>query len=421
MAASPAAAAPGSLDSGFGTGGVVATGSAQLLGVAVQSDGKVVAAGQSGGNSLRRALHDQRRRQRLAYVGPAGVARAVAVESNGDIVIAGSSGGAMLVERLTSNLSPDTSFGSGGIAIAFAGSGGVANAVALGPGGEIVAAGSVGSAPTTEAVAEFSSTGSAASQLFGFGGNSLASGVAVQPDGKIVVVGRRNPGQAVDAVIARLDANGSQDGTFAGSGVETYDYPGAGSTAFGAVALQNNGEIVVGGQANAPSGPQAIFLRYSSGGSLDGSFGSGGVAAVPASQSLNINPGGSVGAVRGWDLRPRGGYRRRRPVRERRGRSGRGAVGSRPERRVRWHQARARTDAHRSEPQLRGVRTRGCAGWKPGCRGARHGRRHARHPRREPVCDRHVRQRLRRELHRLRTATATGGGRRRAHGDHGRG
>ena len=289
LAGTARAAAPGSLDTGFNRSGVVAPIDAQLLGVAVQDNGEAVAVGQSRGSVFVERLTAVGTPDGT-YTGPSGVARAVAVESDGDIVVTGSSGGAMLVERLLPGLTPDPSFGSGGVATAFGGASGVANAVALGPDGTIVAAGSVGNARSTTAVAEFSANGSASTQTFGFGGNSIASGVALEPSGNIVVVGRRNPSQVVDAVIAVLSSGGSLDSA------ATYDYPSAGSTAFGAVTLLTDGQIVVGGQANAGSGPQALFLRYDSNGSLDSSFGSGGVTAVPASESLNINPGGSVGA-----------------------------------------------------------------------------------------------------------------------------
>ena len=95
-APSALAAAPGSLDPSFGTGGAVtlSTGS-QLFGVAVQANGDPVVAGMSGGKVFveryTTAGHPDG-----AYSGPAGYARAVAIQSNGNIVVAGTSGGAML-------------------------------------------------------------------------------------------------------------------------------------------------------------------------------------------------------------------------------------------------------------------------------------------------------------------------------------
>ena len=209
----------------------------------------------------------------------------------------------MLVERLTASLTPDTSFGSGGIATALAGDSAVANGVALGPGGTIVAAGSVGTGDTRFGVAELTSSGapdtsfgSSGSETFGFGGYAAAQGVAVQPaDGKIVLVGSQAPGgQLTNGVLARLTAAGGLDSTFAGgSGATTFHYPGGGFTAFDAVALQGNGQIVVVGVD--VGGPNALILRYNGDGSLDTSFGSGGVAAVSSGENT-LGSGSPIGA-----------------------------------------------------------------------------------------------------------------------------
>jgi uncharacterized delta-60 repeat protein len=282
------AAAPGSLDGTFGSGGVVSLGSGvQVFGVAVQSDGGVVAAGQSGGRVLVERLGSG---GQLAgsYLGAAGYARAVGVAPDGKIVVAGSSGGAMFVERLTSALVPDSGFGSGGVALAFAGQSGVAYGVAVGSDGSLVAAGSVNPTDTRVGVARFSPAGAVQwSQVLNFGTYSVARGVAVQRDGKIVVVGSQTPSQLTNALIARLTSGGALDSTFAGGhGVFTYSFPGTGYTSLNAVTLQSNGQIVAAGLAAA--GPTTLVLRANANGSLDSSFGSGGVSALPAGQNVNV-------------------------------------------------------------------------------------------------------------------------------------
>ncbi len=294
LATAPAAlAGPGALDSSF-AGGVVPV-SGQLFGVAIQSNGEVVAAGQSGGRVFVQRFTTGGASDG-AYTGPSGYARAVAVESNGDIVVAGSSGGAMFVERLTPSLTPDSSFGSGGIATTAPGSSAVANAVAVGPDGSIAAVGSVNPPSTEVAAARFSPSGGIDfSEALNFGLFSLASGVAVQPaDGKLVIVGQQRPSQVTNGIVGRLNTNGGLDGSFAGTGVETYNFPNAGYNGLNSVALQNNGQIVVGGVALS-STAEALFLRYNSNGSLDSGFGSGGAAAVPASTGLLENPIGAYG------------------------------------------------------------------------------------------------------------------------------
>lgn len=284
------AAAPGSQDPSFGSGGVVAlTAGTQLFAVAVQSNGEVVAAGQSGGNVLVERFTTTGAPDGT-YEGPAGYARGVAIQANGDVVLAGTSGGSLFVERLTAALTPDPSFGSGGTATAL--SGAVANAVAIAPDGNIVAAGSDNG---QVAVAQFSAGGAVLwSEALDFGANSQASGVAVQPaDNKIVLVGQQRPLQVTNGVIARLNTDGSLDGTFAGGGATTYHYPGGGYTTLTAVAIQNDGQIVAAG-ADA-GGPNALLLRYTSSGALDPNFGSGGVTAMLSGQQISV-PGTPVGA-----------------------------------------------------------------------------------------------------------------------------
>ncbi len=233
------------------------------------------------------------------YTGPAGYARAVAAEANGDVVVAGSTGSSMLVERLTSSLSPDHSFGSGGVATAFAGQAGIANAVGIESDGSVVAAGQVGAGTTLVGAARFSATGGVEwANSINLGADSVANGLAVQPNGAIVLAGsqRGSTLQVTNGLIARLTPTGALDSSFAGSGGEIYFFPNTGYTSFNAVVLQSNGQIVAVGAETG--GPSAIFVRYNSNGSRDGSF-AGGVASLSASQNLNLkeNPYGAYGAA----------------------------------------------------------------------------------------------------------------------------
>ena len=296
------ASSPGQLDTSFNSSGVVTVSGSQLLGVAVQSNREVVAAGQSGGQVVVERFTAAGAPDGQ-YVGPSGVARAVAIQPDGKIVVAGTTAGAMLVERLNSNLTPDSSFGSGGIATAFGGDSGVANAVALGPGGTVVIAGSVNASDTRFAVARFTGSGQpdtsfdgSGTEVPGYDHNSLAQGVAVQPDGKIVLVGSQRPAlQVTNGVIARLNADGSNDSTFNG-GAFTYSYTASGGayTTLMAVTLQNNGQIVIGGLDEG--GPDALFLRLNANGSFDTGFGSGGAAVLPAAGHVNTPTDAPFGA-----------------------------------------------------------------------------------------------------------------------------
>lgn len=333
-----AAAQPGQLDPSF-AGGSLITSNTQLLGVTTRSDGSVVAAGTTGAAQV---LEYDSSGNPLASFGGAGpAARGVAVQPDGKIVVVGgdpTTSSGMVVERFAGN-SPDSSFGSGGVVTLFSGSSGVANAVAIQPDGKIVVAGSevpgIGDSscdPTSRVTVVRLNPDGSLDSSFGSGGTvvldlgqfSQANAVALQPDGKIVVVGSQRPGcQITNGLIARLNSNGSLDGSFGGGGnsnlpcgqgVCFYYHPGGGAySSYNAVALQNDGKIVVGGsdvRSNNDPGepscvtndcPQAIVVRYTSGGAPDPSFGTGGaggpgVAAVPSgSQTTTGNGTGAFG------------------------------------------------------------------------------------------------------------------------------
>jgi uncharacterized delta-60 repeat protein len=105
-----------------------------------------------------------------------------------------------------------------------------------------------------------------------FGSNGIATAnfigidaTAVQPDGKILVVGTGG-----SLSLARYLADGSLDPSFGEGGyVETNLFPSA-------VALQPDGKIVVAGAAGGGLGEFAL-ARYNPDGSLDTSFGTGGI------------------------------------------------------------------------------------------------------------------------------------------------
>ena len=113
---------------------------------------------------------------------------------------------------------------------------------------------------------------------FGLGGDNLAAAVAVQRNGKIVVVGYAADTSDNNYywAIARYNANGKLDRSFGNNGKVittfglTYDFANA-------VAIRSDGKIVVAGSAGTHNGSQYIALaRYNSNGSLDYTFGAGG-------------------------------------------------------------------------------------------------------------------------------------------------
>jgi uncharacterized delta-60 repeat protein len=114
-----------------------------------------------------------------------------------------------------------------------------------------------------------------------------AQAVALQPDGKIVAAGFGGSGSAGRLVLARYRENGSLDPTFGTGGIVVTDLPDVTAEKALALALGSGGSIVVAGQALAGASSRIALARYRQNGGLDPAFGTGGVVLtdVPASTS----------------------------------------------------------------------------------------------------------------------------------------
>jgi uncharacterized delta-60 repeat protein len=159
-----------------------------------------------------------------------------------------------------------------------------ASAVAIAPGGKILLAGSdFNGASVRFALVRLNADGSpdptfngSGKVLTSIGGhNDLANSVAVQPDGKILVAGNSSNGNNDDFAVARYNTDGSLDTTFHSTGTVTTDLSGGDDEGYG-VAVQTDGKIVVAGTAQIGSRNVFAAVRYNTDGSLDTTFGSAG-------------------------------------------------------------------------------------------------------------------------------------------------
>jgi uncharacterized delta-60 repeat protein len=143
--------------------------------------------------------------------------------------------------------------------------------------------------PGTEAFAliRYTSSGvllSTTTASFFTNGNSIPIAAAVQSDGDIVVAGTTSgTGPATEFALARFLPTGQLDTTFGQGGLVT-TVPTGVFPSVSALLVQSNGQILVAGSAGSglrkvPS--PTILVRYNSNGSLDTTFGEGGIVEEP--------------------------------------------------------------------------------------------------------------------------------------------
>ena len=211
--------------------------------------------------------------------GPISRAMAVAVLPNGKILLGGFSGpegGNVQVARLNPDGELDMTFGTGGKAAVDFGGDDFGLAMARQANGRIVLAGT--STAAGAIVARVRAAGAPDPDFAGDGRLSLSPNgtlrsVFVQPDRRIVVAG--NIAGLATMTVTRLMPNGTPDPTFAGDGTATIDV-GALSDVVGDAVLRPDSRIVVAGSG----GGGFAVVRLNADGSQDGTFGSGGETVV---------------------------------------------------------------------------------------------------------------------------------------------
>ena len=273
------------------------------LGVAVQPDGKIIAAGntlnQSNVNVLAFARYNVEGeldptfgtggKTTATFGSQDDAGFAMGLQSDGKVVAGGrTSSGTFGLTRLNPDGNVDTSFGSDGkVTTQFPDGPSEIRALAIQPDGAIVAVGVTYPSRVLSkfALARYRSDGSLDSS-FGTDGRvqtaisenrDAALAVGLQPDGKIVVAGSTENTSRIFAV-ARYNSDGSLDRSFGKKGKITSDILGRSSEAR-ALAIQPNGKVIVAGYAvNTIPFLHSDFalVRYNNDGSVDSTFGSSG-------------------------------------------------------------------------------------------------------------------------------------------------
>jgi uncharacterized delta-60 repeat protein len=303
----PARSAPGDLDVTFGHDGKVITlfagGFALARDVAIQADGKIVAVGQaSGGRRGRFALARYNHNGSLdstfgrdgkvttRFEGGA-LAYAVAIQADGKIVAAGGTRGGFALVRYRPDGRIDPTFSGDGKLITTIGADAGALDVAIQEDGKILAVGrseSNACCPriTKFALVRYEPDGTLDGTFGGDGrvttsltdGYDAAAAVALQSDGKIVAVGTSFcPTSCSKFALARYDAGGALDAAF-GTGGTVVTQITNGFDGGSAVAIQADGKIVAGGRAGHCCEYTGSFglIRLDTDGTLDPAFGGDG-------------------------------------------------------------------------------------------------------------------------------------------------
>lgn len=313
--------ANGSLDTTFGTGGKVTTDffgfNDQVFGLALQTDGKILAVGfaQTGpafntgdfalarynangsldetfGTSGRQTtdFFEEDFNEDLAYK--------VLVQPDGKIVVVGSSQNQMVpgapaslvvLTRYHADGSLDEEFGTDGKVInTFGVTYTRAHTAVLEPDGKIVTAGyaNVLGSGSDFAIARYKTNGQL-DETFGTGGiytndiaatADIAEAMVRQPDGRFVVVGRANQANTnSNFAVARYLNDGHLDPSFDTDGKLTTDFSAGVNDWARSVVIQPDGKIVVAGLVlGAGTERDFALARYHANGALDQSFGTGG-------------------------------------------------------------------------------------------------------------------------------------------------
>ncbi len=277
--------------------------------VALQDDGHIVVAGESGGFALIRltaaGLLDSTfgsGGKMVLLFGPEifQSAHDVVIQPDGKILVVGGVTGPMGLGITVARLSVDGSLDSAGFGadgtVSIPRTSGVVyrSRVLLQGDGKVIAIGTVlplvlcRPSPCLSQlwIARYHADGSADDTFHWSVKTWQMADTTLQADGKIVLAGaeisRASPAETRNAfMVARVNADGTPDTTFSTDGIATV--PLGDNSAANAVAVQPDGDILAVGSATTGSLTQRVITRFKPDGTPDPGFGSDGVVLAPLS------------------------------------------------------------------------------------------------------------------------------------------
>lgn len=305
--------ADGSPDISFNKGGKLIgssdQGSTTFNDVAVQPDGRVVAAGLTwNGSNYDFAIirynsngspdsSFNNNGQQITDLGSDEQQPHIIIQKNDKIILAGTAGqvnsSAVSLMRYNNDGTPDSTFGTGGKVISDLGYL-FANATAVAAQNDdkiIVAVNTVDDGFNSGfIIARYNPDGTIDST---FGNNGVKTfsqdqfaffglSLTVQKDDKILIAGFTT----ADLAVLRLNTDGSLDNTFSDDGIQTTDF-GLSDEAATSVVVQNDGKIMVGGSSRG-SANVSLLSRYTANGNADSTFNGTGTEITHSGNVVSI-------------------------------------------------------------------------------------------------------------------------------------
>ena len=122
--------------------------------------------------------------------------------------------------------------------------------------------------------------------------NTFANAVALQEDGKIVVAGGYQKDAIADFILARYNPDGSPDSSFGINGIVRTDIGFGTYDEATTLAIQPDGKIVAAGRLNST----LALCRYKTDGSLDSSFATNGkfTGTAPGATCMKLQANGKI-------------------------------------------------------------------------------------------------------------------------------
>lgn len=308
----------GTLDNTFGTGGIVKileAGDEERSGsIAIQGDGKIVISGCTYNSSqwdfLTARLNSDGSLD--SGFGTSGIVitdvgtgtsdeiYTLSIQSDGKIIAAGTSSYKNCLVRYNTDGSLDTSFGLGGKVVTSVGLNSLVKSIALQADGKIIATGNnSGGSYTNYTLVRYLMNGNVDSTFGTFGVvndtigsfDDYATSVNLQSDGKIVVSGFYDiGGYVLDAFLVRYTTSGSIDNTFgvAGKVVTTI---GTGTDFVHAAKIDSNDKIVIAGNFDNQFGVARFLLTTGVG--IDETINADNIIAFPNPFTTSLSISGS--------------------------------------------------------------------------------------------------------------------------------